>query len=1304
MALPANKETAAAPVQGNGSAYDTRSKPLLLPARGFWLLSFVMLCASSIGLWLFSRGFLLTRMVLPDHSSASVLPYSHSSGDVAVSSLTDASASVHGWYPAKFDRTIVFIIDALRIDFAAWSEELDAKLNIKEHPATDGLGGTRHDHRHTSRIMPYHNRLPVLHSLSAKFPEQTMLYRFRADPPTTTLQRLKALTTGQLPTFIDAGSNFAGSAIEEDNWLQAMRRPSMHNCNATDTAKYGKNSNSCGGFKRNLVFLGDDTWMSLFPSELSDTCALESDATHLEPADSLDRSNTRGWTRSRPFPSLNVWDLDTVDDGVLSRLPLFLLPPESEEHTMDDRQADSVRTKRQDWRRLVKQQEMLSHPDIVSTRQNSPSSNNLKSAMASDRVGPLELHREWDVIIAHGLGVDHCGHRFGPDHPTISQKLSQMNKAIEYIVDSIDNSEKSTALFVFGDHGMDLKGDHGGDSPREVDAALWIYSNKKWNTKKGAERAARVMEHASAIIDNLALGSSLDQDIRTSWWLNTHLTDDYSSNPNTPTLKPTRLRSIPQIDFVSTLSLSLGLPIPFNNLGAVIPELFASDGDVQGEWGLLRALRLNAAQVMRYLATYTSKSHTHGFSNDALHAWKDMYDRAETSYRELSDLIGQNSRNRRQPRIEEFEEKVAAEYHAFLRLVLGTLRQMWAQFDPALIFTGLCIIILTVIALVLLHIRSQHLALEEIVSRTWKVCFTSGIAAGIVFRALASVQYINNTMVQMTLTDTSIAGYVIGFMLAFCAQLLCKQDKPNALQTKSLNMCILQMTSPHMLLNGTAYAAAILHSLAFTSNSFTFSEDAIVHYLLQSLLLVVTISGWSVLAASNIPNAKRKEAAKRAVAYALAIIVLNRISLYSTVCREEQLPGGCVPTFYGSPSASITGIPLSIANLAMVWLVPYVILRVLQQSQSHRALVAKLWIGVGLRISMAMAALYWVLDSIDGSLASGEASPKHLAGQTAGAKTDSDWSELRIVLARMALGVALGGGLSAWLASPFCLDVAIADTPQASQPTLTPKRTQSKAKQQQLSSVSAPKQTAVILGYGNAFGAAYLVFVTVVFSVLYVFQQPMGGIMLSILLIKLILCAELFDFLRDALTAEDGTSTSSLVPAQMTVMSLLAYQGYFATGHQFTLVSIQWSTAFVGIREMQLYICGGIVALNTLGAFLLTAICVPLAVLWNESLGLQKLRLAPDMYIAKIAGVGAVYSAYQLIITVGSAVFAAWFRRHLMVWKVFAPRFMFSMPVFMTGLVVSLVAIGFAAMRVLRQGLAVGNAQALVAQKFNLRN
>ncbi|KAJ2753604.1 mannose-ethanolamine phosphotransferase gpi13 [Coemansia pectinata] len=1189
-----------------------------LPVRGLWALSTVLILASVAGFWLFSRGFLLTRMVLPQHSLPSTLPFTNSSVD----------EHANEWYPAKFERAIILVVDAMRIDFATWSDELNTTFSASSPPPSG------------HRLMPYHNRLPIINTLNTEHPEKTMLYRFRADPPTTTLQRLKGLTTGQLPTFIDAGSNFAGSAIDEDNWLQALRRPS--------TGPNGKRP-------RNLVFLGDDTWSSLFPHELSDTQAMEQN-------DTLWNEGSRGWARVRPFPSLNVWDLDTVDDGVFSRLPFFLLPSESAERDMAPQAAADVRAKRSRWRQLVRQQEMLLHPDFGVSSQ----SNASNSGMVSAAVGLEQLHNDWDVIIAHGLGVDHCGHRYGPDHPAISSKLAQTNQAIELIIDAVDRSDKATALYVFGDHGMDPKGDHGGDSPREVDAALWIYSNKAWNTKEGKERSSRVLEHASALVKNEPLGAALDDDLKSGWWLNTHLSDDYRK-----LLEPSELRSIPQIDLVSSLSLTLGLPIPFNNLGAVIPEMFASDTGVGGEWGLLRALRLNAAQTMRYLDTYVESSRSHGFSDDALSAWKLLYQRAEASYQELTALVANNPKARQQSHVMLVEERVAAEYYAFMRVVLGTLRQMWAQFDPALIIAGLAVLILTTVALVAVYVRSRHISLETMVARMWKQCATGGFIGVVIGRAL-SIVLVSQSISHISLFEASAAGLAIGVMATSCTLLFVATSDDELSISRPGSLCT-RLCSPAALLNTTACVMAIMHGLAFMSNSFTFNEDGIVLYLAQTLTLALVGTALYSLMPSS--PSKQKAAGLRALLCTSLILVLNRIASYSTVCREEQLPG-CTPTFYGLPSASISGVPLAVANLAMVWLVPFVVLRVLKRSQSHRAMIAKLWISIGMRISMGMSAVYWLLDSIDGNYSS--------SAMTPGKK--SDWSDLRIVLARMAVGIALGGGLAAWYSSPFCLDVVVSSPP--SQP--TGPVTRSSAKTQ----ASMPQHTAVVLGYGNAFGAAYLVFVTVVFCVLYLVQQPMGGIMISLLFIKLLLCIETFDSLRDALAAP------SLLPAQTSMMAILAYLDYFSTGHQFTLVSIQWSTAFIGIREMQLVICGVIVALNTLGSFILASACVPMAVLWNESLGSRVLKLAPESFVARLAGAATLYAGYHAVVATSSAVNAAVFRRHLMVWKIFAPRFMFAVPVFLVSItVVLLVATGFAAMRVLRLGINVGNVRGLPVAK-----
>ena len=40
----------------------------------------------------------------------------------------------------------------------------------------------------------------------------------------------------------------------------------------------------------------------------------------------------------------------------------------------------------------------------------------------------------------------------------------------------IEKLENDTILLAFGDHGMTISGDHGGESPHETDAGLYVYA------------------------------------------------------------------------------------------------------------------------------------------------------------------------------------------------------------------------------------------------------------------------------------------------------------------------------------------------------------------------------------------------------------------------------------------------------------------------------------------------------------------------------------------------------------------------------------------------------------------------------------------------------------------------------------------------------------------------------------------------------------------------------------------------------------------------------------------------------------
>ena len=64
----------------------------------------------------------------------------------------------------------------------------------------------------------------------------------------------------------------------------------------------------------------------------------------------------------------------------------------------------------------------------------------------------------------------------------------------------------------------------------------------------------------------------------------------------------TAFTSIHQIDLVPTISILLGLPVPYANLGSMVPALALLDNPSQ----TVTALALNAAQVWRYFTMYST--------------------------------------------------------------------------------------------------------------------------------------------------------------------------------------------------------------------------------------------------------------------------------------------------------------------------------------------------------------------------------------------------------------------------------------------------------------------------------------------------------------------------------------------------------------------------------------------------------------------------------------------------------------------------------------------------------------------------
>lgn len=940
-----------------------------------------------LGIYFFTKGFLLTRLVLDEKSKCSDPPFNI--GGKSLGTYKDGC-----WHPKTFDKAVVIIIDALRYDFTV------------PRP-----GSTMH----------CHNALSVLHDTAVQSPENAFLLPFIADPPTTTLQRLKGLTTGTLPTFIDAGSNFAGTAIEEDNLIAQLLVAN-----------------------KTLVHLGDDTWHSLFPGYF------DPNLTHA-------------------YDSFNVWDLFTVDNGV-------------NEHLFP----------------------LLSH----------------------------ENRTKWDVLFGHYLGVDHAGHRYGPNHPATAGKLQEMDQVIRKMVDALDDE---TLLVIMGDHGMDVKGDHGGESDDEVEAALWMYS------KKGI----------------------------------------FGRGHNGFVEPPTNAKERPvaQIDLVSTLSLLLGMPIPFNNLGAPISEAFVGPGEP--DWHNLAAVNaLAAVQINKYQHEY---SIARGL-DDSTFAKPQHYWQAG-----LSSWAGALERPRY---IAGFKAPFESFRH-YQHETLAICKGLWARFDILSMLQGVVILAFGV-GLLTTYARSSGIERVDFAALSLGPMSIFGLAAGVVTMSgeflLYSGFYLKDSgligMSRFPSVDAFLLGLSAGSIAGFAFSLFRLR--------KALSFPL-----PRSVWGWLAIIFTVSQSAGYASNSFTIWEDEIM----LSFLGTFAIFAFSSSARLEVNIERNIGMAQSAI-----FLVATRIVSFSRLCREEQMPY-CRSSYYAS-STSSTSAPwqLAIPYIVLVAL-PFAVEAYFKETSSYQGM-AKTWVGIALRASLFVTAGYWILDAAD----------------------DNRWLALDESLlknTKMYLARAMLVGVAAVGTSSFCYrgnPVKIDLTTEAGGET---------------GKDGKPKPKSVkIYGMGNVHGSRYTLLLINSFMVLVMMQKPMGNGALAILTIQILALLDIID--------ANSLSQSAIGPV---VLGLLGSYHFFKTGHQATLSSIQWDSAFIPLSTIKYPWSPLLVILNTYGAQILTSIAVPLIALWKQPATKKGL-------LGNVAKALATMVLYYAVINLATTMWAGHLRRHLMLYRIFNPRFM----------------------------------------------
>jgi phosphatidylinositol glycan class O len=149
------------------------------------------------------------------------------------------------------------------------------------------------------------------------------------------------------------------------------------------------------------------------------------------------------------------------------------------------------------------------------------------------------------------------------------------------------------------------------------------------------------------------------------------------------------------------------------------------------------------------------------------------------------------------------------------------------------------------------------------------------------------------------------------------------------------------------------------------------------------------------------------------------------------------------------------------------------------------------------------------------------------------------------------------------------------------------------------------------------------------------------------------------------------------------MLAILGSYHFFKTGHQATLASIQWNSAFVPLRTIQYPWSPLLVVFNTFGAQIICAAAVPLTVLWKRPIEKAGLRgLWND-----VLGACLTHTLYYATIQLATTLWAGHLRRHLMLYRVFMPRYLMASGVLLIVDVV-LAVVALAGVRVV--GLSVG--------------
>jgi len=298
-------------------------------------------------------------------------------------------------------------------------------------------------------------------------------------------------------------------------------------------------------------------------------------------------------------------------------------------------------------------------------------------------------------------------------------------------------------------------------------------------------------------------------------------------------------KTVSQIDLVPTLSLLLNVPIPFSNIGAVIPDLLLiGTSQDAAKVNLMKALHTNYRQVSKYLESYSEVSRD--LPLDIMARLSSM----ETSL---------NRGHTTEQRIER--------HYAYLQTARRMCQDIWAKFDMTMMLVGI------------LH-------------TLFSLLFRAAINLGVISKESLAVNF---CQVMMTLLSLQLGYLAVSWI--YCLIIMTFSFLLAIIYCSSLKKPQYQLT----FIDIACVLIILLQFFSSFSNSMIVHDDTATMFLAQStvwLLSVKLVNRSNDGSRSDKLRTPRypflKSYLKECLPMAVVLSVIVSIARMFAACREEQ--------------------------------------------------------------------------------------------------------------------------------------------------------------------------------------------------------------------------------------------------------------------------------------------------------------------------------------------------------------------------------------------------------------------------------